>query len=217
MPPRLSVLSRSTFWKTSTKIRISTRSAPRPGSTVGVNIGHSKAWIKDPMKPLHDSELGGDHRVRNRVAPQFGFRTRSNDHCFRHLRNPNAACTVLKESICTVPRVTPAVDNLHVARSAASEPKRASGRHHGAEQTQTSGSPGGAQRSGRALCGRWYPQTCGLSDGPDPARAERRVSSLGKVRLEAAHLLQIPLPTQAPSRHVPENRANRLSPLLKPA
>jgi hypothetical protein len=29
------------------------------------------------------------------------------------VRNPNAACTVLKESTCTVPRATQAVDNLH--------------------------------------------------------------------------------------------------------
>jgi len=62
---------------------------------------------------LLDSELGGDHRVRNRVAPrsdsELGLHARISDS----VRNPNAACTVLKESTCTVPRATPAVDNLH--------------------------------------------------------------------------------------------------------
>ena len=61
---------------------------------------------------LHDSELGGDHRVRNRVGPRSDSEPGSNAPISGAVRNPNAACTVLKESICTVPRATPAVDNL---------------------------------------------------------------------------------------------------------
>ncbi|MCP2072803.1 UNVERIFIED_ORG: hypothetical protein J2Y77_002239 [Pseudomonas lini] len=62
---------------------------------------------------LHDSELGGDHRVRNRVGPCSDSEPGLNANVSGAVRNPNAACTVLKESICTVPRATPAVDNLH--------------------------------------------------------------------------------------------------------
>ncbi|PYY69030.1 hypothetical protein CRX42_18685, partial [Pseudomonas jessenii] len=62
---------------------------------------------------LHDSELGGDHRVRNRVGPRSDSELGLNAPISGTVRNPNAACTVLKESICTVPRATPAVDNLH--------------------------------------------------------------------------------------------------------
>lgn len=62
---------------------------------------------------LHDSELGGDHRVRNRVGPRSDSELSLNASVSGDIRNPNAACTVLKESTCTVPRATPAVDNLH--------------------------------------------------------------------------------------------------------
>jgi len=62
---------------------------------------------------LHDSELGGDHRVRNRVGPRSDSEPGLNAHSSGSVRNPSAACTVLKESICTVPRATPVVDNLH--------------------------------------------------------------------------------------------------------
>ena len=62
---------------------------------------------------LHDSELGGDHRVRNRAGPRSDSELGLNTNVSGAVRNPNAACTVLKESICTVPRATPAVDNLH--------------------------------------------------------------------------------------------------------
>lgn len=62
---------------------------------------------------LHDSELGGDHRVRNRASPRSDSEPGLNANISGTVRNPNAACTVLKESICTVPRATPAVDNLH--------------------------------------------------------------------------------------------------------
>jgi hypothetical protein len=62
---------------------------------------------------FHDSELGGDHRVRNRAGPGSESEPGLNVSVSGTVRNPNAACTVLKESTCTVPRATPAVDNLH--------------------------------------------------------------------------------------------------------
>ena len=62
---------------------------------------------------LHDSELGGDHRVRNRADPCSDSEPGLNVRVSGAVRNPNAACTVLKESTCTVPRATQAVDNLH--------------------------------------------------------------------------------------------------------
>ncbi|WP_413795111.1 MULTISPECIES: STY4528 family pathogenicity island replication protein [unclassified Pseudomonas] len=68
---------------------------------------------KAPDEALHDSELGGDHRVRNSAGPRSDSEPGLNVHISGTVRNPNAACTVLKESICTVPRATPAVDNLH--------------------------------------------------------------------------------------------------------
>ena len=61
---------------------------------------------------LHDSELGGDHCLRNRAGPRSDSEPGLNANDSGTVRNPNAACTVLKESICTVPRATPAVDNL---------------------------------------------------------------------------------------------------------
>ncbi|WP_082341939.1 STY4528 family pathogenicity island replication protein [Pseudomonas thivervalensis] len=68
---------------------------------------------KAPNEALHDSELGGDYPVRNRVEPRSVSEPGPNAHVSGTVRNPNAACTVLKKSICTVPRATPAVDNLH--------------------------------------------------------------------------------------------------------
>ncbi len=68
---------------------------------------------KVPDEALHDSELGGDHLVRNRAGHGSDSEPGLNAHVSGTVRNPNAACTVLKESICTVPRATPAVDNLH--------------------------------------------------------------------------------------------------------
>ncbi|ALI05245.1 MULTISPECIES: STY4528 family pathogenicity island replication protein [Pseudomonas] len=62
---------------------------------------------------LHDSELSGDHSVRNRVGLRSDSEPGLNANVSGAVRKPNAACTVLKESICTVPRATPAVDNLH--------------------------------------------------------------------------------------------------------
>lgn len=61
---------------------------------------------------LHDSELGGDHRVRYRAGPRSDSEPGLNASVSGTVRNPNAACTVLKESNCTVPRATPTVDNL---------------------------------------------------------------------------------------------------------
>lgn len=62
---------------------------------------------------FHDSELGANHRVRNRAGPGSDSEPGLNASVSGTVRNPNAACTVLKESTCTVPRATPAVDNLH--------------------------------------------------------------------------------------------------------
>lgn len=62
---------------------------------------------------LNDSELREDALVRNRAGPRSDSEPRLNASGSGTVRNPNAACTVLKESICTVPRATPAVDNLH--------------------------------------------------------------------------------------------------------
>ncbi|MDR6575937.1 STY4528 family pathogenicity island replication protein [Pseudomonas extremaustralis] len=62
---------------------------------------------------LHDSELGEDLLVRNRAGPSSDSESGLNPSVSGTVRNPNAACTVLKESTCTVPRATLAVDNLH--------------------------------------------------------------------------------------------------------
>lgn len=62
---------------------------------------------------FHDSELGEDPHVRNGADPRSESELGLNVNVSGTVRNPNAACTVLKESICTVPRATPAVDNLH--------------------------------------------------------------------------------------------------------
>ena len=62
---------------------------------------------------LHDSELSDDRSVRDRVGPRSDSEPGLNANVSGAVRKPNAACTVLKESICTVPRATPAVDNLH--------------------------------------------------------------------------------------------------------
>ena len=75
-------------------------------------------WTKQGLdqttdEALHDSERGGDHRVRNHAGPRSDSEPGLNAHVSGTVRNANAACTVLKESICTVPRATPAVDNLH--------------------------------------------------------------------------------------------------------
>ncbi|MGN2436516.1 STY4528 family pathogenicity island replication protein [Pseudomonas syringae] len=61
---------------------------------------------------VHDSEGGRDHLVRNRAAPDSDSEPGLKTKVFGTVRNPNAACTVLEESISTVPRATPAVDNL---------------------------------------------------------------------------------------------------------
>lgn len=62
---------------------------------------------------LHDSERGEDHLVRNHAGPRSDSEPGLIASVSNTVRNPNTACTVLKESISTVPRATPAVDNLH--------------------------------------------------------------------------------------------------------
>ncbi|RXF63952.1 hypothetical protein BKM77_15330 [Pseudomonas syringae] len=75
-------------------------------------------WTQQGLDPatdavLHDSELREDALVRNRAGPRSDSEPSLDASVSGTVRNPNAACTVLKESICTVPRATPAVDNLH--------------------------------------------------------------------------------------------------------
>ncbi|AMN77241.1 STY4528 family pathogenicity island replication protein [Pseudomonas azotoformans] len=75
-------------------------------------------WAQQGLDPatdatLHDSERGEDALVRNRAGPCSDSEPSLNASVSGTVRNPNAACTVLKESICTVPRATQAVDNLH--------------------------------------------------------------------------------------------------------
>ena len=62
---------------------------------------------------LYDSELGDDRSVRDRVRPRSDSEPGLNANVSGAVRKPKATCTVLKESICTVPLATPAVDNLH--------------------------------------------------------------------------------------------------------
>ncbi|RTY69802.1 STY4528 family pathogenicity island replication protein [Pseudomonas veronii] len=74
-------------------------------------------WAQQGLDPatdaaLHDSEPGEHALVRNRAGPRSDSEPSLNASLSGTVRNPNAACTVLKESICTVPRATPAVDNL---------------------------------------------------------------------------------------------------------
>ncbi|VVM69749.1 hypothetical protein PS673_01713 [Pseudomonas fluorescens] len=76
-----------------------------------------KHWMQQgldlaPEDALHDSELGEDHRVRNRAGPRSDSEPGLIASVSGAVRNPNTACTVLKESTCTVPRATPAADNL---------------------------------------------------------------------------------------------------------
>ncbi|MCS3835768.1 hypothetical protein HNR03_000348 [Pseudomonas sp. JAI111] len=74
-------------------------------------------WAQQGLYPAtdaarHDSEPGENALVRNRSGPRSDSEPSLNASLSGTVRNPNAACTVLKESICTVPRATPAVDNL---------------------------------------------------------------------------------------------------------
>ncbi len=66
-----------------------------------------------PGDAFHDSEQREDHRVRNRAGPRSDSEPGWNAGASGAVRNSNAACTVLKESKCTVPRATSTVDNLH--------------------------------------------------------------------------------------------------------
>jgi hypothetical protein len=79
--------------------------------------GWGEHWMQQGLDQatddaLHDSELGGDHRVRNPAALRSDSESGLSASVSGTVRNPNGACTVLKESTCTVPRATLAVDNL---------------------------------------------------------------------------------------------------------
>lgn len=78
----------------------------------------SEHWTQQGLdqvtdEALHDPELRGDHRVRNRLGPRSDSEPGLSTNVSGAVRNSNANCTVLKESTGTVPRATPAVDNLH--------------------------------------------------------------------------------------------------------
>nr|WP_314527268.1 STY4528 family pathogenicity island replication protein [uncultured Pseudomonas sp.] len=62
---------------------------------------------------IHDSERGEDHLLQNRAGPSADSEPGLNALNSGTVRNPNTACTVLKEGISTVPRAKPVVDNLH--------------------------------------------------------------------------------------------------------
>lgn len=59
---------------------------------------------------LHESELGADHPVRNQADPGSDAEPGPQPSIDDSVRHPNAACTVLEASICTVPRASSAVD-----------------------------------------------------------------------------------------------------------
>ena len=67
--------------------------------------------LDQPEECLHESEPGDQNPVRNRAAPGSDTEPRLQPSIDNAVRTPNAACTVLKASICTVPRASPAVDN----------------------------------------------------------------------------------------------------------
>ena len=66
----------------------------------------------DQPEALHESELGADHPVRIRARPGSDAEPGSQPSIDDAVRHPYAACTVLKASIGTVLRASPAVDNL---------------------------------------------------------------------------------------------------------
>jgi hypothetical protein len=68
--------------------------------------------LDQPGDSLHESEPGDQNPVRNRAAPGSDTEPGLQPSIDGAVRTPNAACTVLKASICTVPRASPAVDNL---------------------------------------------------------------------------------------------------------
>ncbi|PHN28401.1 STY4528 family pathogenicity island replication protein [Pseudomonas sp. ICMP 564] len=61
---------------------------------------------------MHDAEQSGDHPVRNHAAPRSDSEPGVEANIPGDVRNPNVACTVVKESTCTVPHASPAVDNV---------------------------------------------------------------------------------------------------------
>ncbi|WP_425914625.1 STY4528 family pathogenicity island replication protein [Pseudomonas sp. GWSMS-1] len=68
--------------------------------------------LDQPEESLHESEPGDQNPVRNRAAPGSATEPGLQPSIDGAVRTPNAACTVLKASSCTVPRASPAVDNL---------------------------------------------------------------------------------------------------------
>ena len=141
---------------------------------------------------LRDSERGGDHRVRNRADLRSESEPGLNTSVSGTVRNPNAACTVLKESICTVPRATPAVDNLLWPTPLHLSPSE----HQAVTVALNKLKPADRQavlnEAGAPLCGRWNPQASGLSDGSNPACAERRFSYLGRSGRTFTHCRTAP-------------------------
>ncbi|NAO28872.1 hypothetical protein PsdCFBP2356_20360 [Pseudomonas syringae pv. dysoxyli] len=79
--------------------------------------GWGDRWVRQGLDEgannvVHDSERGGDHLVRNHAGLRSDSEPGLNASISGTVRNPNAACTVLKESINTVPRAIQTVDNL---------------------------------------------------------------------------------------------------------
>ena len=68
--------------------------------------------LDQPEESLHESEPRDQSPVRNRTAPGSDTAPGLQPSIDDAVRTPNAAYTVLKASICTVPRASPAVDNL---------------------------------------------------------------------------------------------------------
>ncbi|HJH22695.1 MULTISPECIES: STY4528 family pathogenicity island replication protein [Pseudomonas] len=64
--------------------------------------------------PLHESELGEISTVRIRAAHRSESEPGVQPSIHDSVRNPNAACTVLKERMSTVPHVNPSTDKLTV-------------------------------------------------------------------------------------------------------
>jgi hypothetical protein len=62
--------------------------------------------------PLHDSELGEISAVRIRAAHRSESEPGLQPSIHDTVRNPNAACTVLKERMSTVPHMSPSMDKL---------------------------------------------------------------------------------------------------------
>ena len=66
----------------------------------------------DSAAPLHESELGEKTTVRIRAAPRSESEPGGQPSKHGSVRHPNAACTVFKERISTVPEVSLGMDTL---------------------------------------------------------------------------------------------------------